>query len=65
MEGTIFLLVVGALVGYFLPAIIASARKHRNSTAIFLVVMFFGWSVVGWLVALIWAFTSNVQGARE
>ena len=40
---------------YFLPAIIAGAKKKKNATAITLVNLFFGWTFLGWFVALVWA----------
>jgi hypothetical protein len=42
-------------VMYFLPSIIALARSKRDLLAIFLLNLFLGWSVIGWIVALIWA----------
>lgn len=42
-------------VMYFLPSIIALARSKRDLLAIFLLNLFLGWSVIGWVVALIWA----------
>ena len=42
-------------VMYFLPSIIALARSKRDILAIFLLNLFLGWSVIGWVVALIWA----------
>lgn len=45
---------------YFLPSIIALARSKRDTLAIFLLNFFLGWSVIGWLVALIWAAKSDV-----
>ena len=44
------------LILYFLPWIIARARGHRNAPAIALTTLFFGWTFIGWGVALIWAF---------
>ena len=38
---------------YFLPTIIG--RHHPNSFGIFLVNFLLGWTVIGWLAALIWA----------
>lgn len=38
---------------YFLPAIIGRDKNH--ATAIFLVNLFFGWTVIGWVVAFVWA----------
>jgi len=42
-------------VMYFLPSIIALARSKRDLLAIFLLNFFLGWSVIGWVVALVWA----------
>ena len=44
-----------SLVFYFVPTIVAAARHHRNTLAIFLVNFFFGWTGIGWVGALIWA----------
>lgn len=46
------------LVGHFLPSIIALARGHHNGFAIFLTNLLLGWTVIGWVVALIWSTTS-------
>ena len=40
---------------YFLPSFIALVRGKRDTLAIFLLNLFLGWSVVGWIVALVWA----------
>ena len=50
-------LVIGvALIAlHFLPGIIATRRRHRNMLAIWLVNIFLGWTLIGWVVALIWA----------
>jgi len=48
-----FVLCAGLL--YFLPWLIAFGRGHKNTTAIFVVNLFFGWTFIGWVVALIWA----------
>ena len=40
---------------YFLPAIIG--RNHKQSTAIFMLNLLLGWTVIGWIGALIWALT--------
>jgi hypothetical protein len=47
-------------VMYFLPSIIALARSKRDILAIFLLNFFLGWSVIGWIVALIWAAKNDV-----
>jgi hypothetical protein len=45
---------------YFLPSIIALARSKRDTLAIFLLNLFLGWSVIGWIVALVWAAKHDV-----
>ena len=57
MEGgitLIFLLLLGFII-YFLPWFVALSGKHRNAVAIFLLNLFLGWSLIGWLAALVWA----------
>lgn len=48
------------LLWYFLPSIIALARSKRDTLAIFLLNFFLGWSVIGWIVALVWAAKNDV-----
>lgn len=43
---------------YFLPAIIAAVRHTHNSTAILLLNVFLGWTIVGWFVALLMSICS-------
>lgn len=43
---------------YLLPALIANWRKHPNRNSVFLVNLFFGWTFIGWVMALIWACSS-------
>jgi hypothetical protein len=40
---------------YFLPSIIALARSKRSTLSIFFLNLFLGWTLVGWVVALVWA----------
>jgi len=44
---------------YFLPAIIAAVRHTHNSGGILLVNLFFGWTLIGWIVALVMAASST------
>jgi hypothetical protein len=50
-------------VMYFLPSIIAVARSKRDTLAIFLLNFFLGWSVIGWVVALVWAAKHDAPAA--
>jgi hypothetical protein len=45
------------LVIYFLPTIVAGRYRHRNSSAIGALNLFLGWTLLGWVVALVWALT--------
>jgi len=56
-SGMIFLLMI--FVSYFAPALIAKLRRHYNTTAIFVLNLFLGWTFIGWVIALVWAFTNN------
>lgn len=49
--------VCGAI--YFAPTIVAFARNHKNKIPILLTNFFFGWSVIGWIICLIWSVASQ------
>jgi hypothetical protein len=56
----------GAFVGllfvfglYFAPALSANLGNHRNRVAIFVFNLFLGWTILGWILALVWSFTNN------
>jgi hypothetical protein len=42
-----------SLAVYFVPSVIAHSRHKRNSTAILMLNIFGGWTIVGWVVALV------------
>lgn len=46
---------------YFLPAIVASNRRHQSEDAIFLLNLLLGWTLLGWVVAFIWSLTNQTQ----
>jgi hypothetical protein len=47
-------LVLGAF-SYFLPAWIAQAKNRRDADFILALNMLLGWTMIGWLAALVWA----------
>jgi Superinfection immunity protein len=53
-----FLACVFAFVLHFLPAFLAFSRNHPSRWAILLVNIFFGWTILGWIIALIWALSA-------
>lgn len=54
MEILIFLILL-----YFAPWFIALARSHPQSAAICILTLFLGWTLIGWVWALVWAFTNS------
>lgn len=59
----VFVFVVFGLLLYFIPTLVAANRKHRNSTAIFVLNFFLGWSLIGWVIALIWSVANSSEVA--
>lgn len=56
------LIIVGLAVLYFMPAMNAYGRRHKQRSAICLTNALLGWTVLGWVVALIWSVSANVEG---
>ncbi len=45
-----------------LPAIIAVVRgNHPSPIGVFLLTLLLGWTVIGWILALVWSFSSKPQ----
>ena len=44
-----------ALALHFLPAIIAGVRHARHFGLILVINLLLSWTVIGWIIALIWA----------
>ena len=47
------------IIPYFIPTFVAYGRKKSNTGAIFALNYFLGWSLIGWVVALIWALSNK------
>lgn len=61
-NGQWILVVLAAVVSvllYFVPAITALRRGKRNAVAIFVLNLFLGWTLLGWVLALVWAWTHD------
>jgi hypothetical protein len=56
--GLVALIVIGA--AYFLPTIVAPRRGHHQTMAISVLNLLLGWTVLGWIAALVWACTRVV-----
>ncbi len=53
------IIVCCALTFYFLPTIVAVGCGHRHWAAVFILNLFLGWTFLGWVVALVWAFMAD------
>jgi hypothetical protein len=53
------LLIAVSLFIYFIPYIVAKQNKKQNSGAIGALNFFLGWTLVGWVVALVWAMSKD------
>ena len=51
-----FLVLLGI---YFLPTIVALARKVKHQGSVAVINIFLGWSIIGWVVALAMACRTN------
>lgn len=49
---------------YFVPTVIGWRRTALSNGGIFLVNLFFGWTVFGWLFAFVWACTAETHKER-
>jgi protein-S-isoprenylcysteine O-methyltransferase Ste14 len=48
-------------IAYWVPTLAANSNRHRHRTAIGMLNLFLGWTLFGWLVALLWADTDNCE----
>ena len=46
---------VVATVSYFLPTIVAGIRNKKNRAAICVLNILAGWTIIGWVGAIVWA----------
>lgn len=49
------------VLGYFVPALIASSRHHRKRGAILVLSLLTGWTAIGWVISAVWSLTPNVE----
>lgn len=61
--GLVLILVLGAL--YFLPVVVATVRNCKATAGVFVVNLFLGWTLIGWVVALAWAASGDPRPRPE
>ena len=56
------LILIGlGIIAYSVPTIVVLARKAPNVTPVVLVTIFLGWTLIGWVVALVMAMRPKQQ----
>ncbi len=50
---------------YLLPTIIAYKKRHPSKRTIFIIDLVFGWSVIGWVLALVMCLSSVEPGESQ
>jgi hypothetical protein len=58
----VVLLIVASLLLYFLPSIVG--RHKQNFAAILVLNLLLGWTLVGWVVAMVWAVARETPPAQ-
>ena len=58
--GDMVLLLVLCVV-YFVPTIVAMARNCAKKVGIIVLNVFLGWTLIGWVLALVWAVSDSEE----
>lgn len=53
-DSVLVLIPLLAVAIYFLPSLASSAARHPSFQAVFILNLLFGWTIVGWVVAILW-----------
>lgn len=61
----VVLALMAACVVYFLPTIVAKTSHHPQTTAIYVLNALLGWTLIGWVIALVWAFIVQPKESRR
>lgn len=65
VSSLVAIVVAVVTAGYMLPWAIAAVRGNRNTWSVFWVNLLLGWTVVGWVVALVMSIREHrVLGVR-
>ncbi|AIR90527.1 superinfection immunity protein [Pseudomonas cremoricolorata] len=62
--GALMLGIMGFVI-YFLPTINAKSRKHPNRGSIFALNLFLGWTLIGWVAAVVWSASSINKDVKQ
>ena len=66
VSATVSIVLAVLSVGYMLPWMIAALRGKSNHWAVMVLNLLLGWTLIGWVVALVMAVNShNIVGVRQ
>ena len=65
ISATVAIVVGVATLGYMLPWTVAAIRGKSNHWGVFWLTLLLGWSLVGWVVALVMALNSHTVVGYE
>jgi hypothetical protein len=63
-NGVVFAIPLVLLVIYLLPSIVAASRDSNRKGQIFVTNLLLGWTVLGWIIALIWAVGRDKRSSK-
>ena len=58
-----FVILAIAFAMYMLPAIVAHRRKHASAGGITVLNLLLGWTMLGWVLSLVWACSATGRPA--
>jgi hypothetical protein len=59
-DAVLTLLPVTMVLGlYLFPSLVAISRRHHQRAAIVALNLLLGWTLVGWVISLVWALTAT------
>lgn len=58
---TTILMVLGIVVLYMLPSLIAFGREHPRRQDVALANILLGWTLIGWIAVFLWASLTHVE----
>ena len=58
---TTVLMLIAVVFIYMLPTLIAFGREHRRRMDVTVVNILFGWTLIGWLLAIVWALRNPTE----
>lgn len=62
--GNVFYAIIFMMIWFF-PSFVAKVRNHNNFIPIFLVNLLLSFTLIGYIVSLIWAFSDNTENGKR